>query len=135
MIFINILKKGKTRTMKKKAISRIVSMVLLSCMLATSALAATSNGAVKNGSTTYGSVYLNAKSSSIYAETSANSSGTLDTDSVTISASNCTPVTNTGKNYTTAYTSVSGSFSGNKTAAGTIVRNGRIATGATSVTI
>lgn len=121
--------------MKKKNISRVVSMVLLSCMLATSALAAVSNGEVKNGSTVYGSVYLNAKTSSIYAETSANSSGTLDTDSVTVSASNCSPVTNTGKNYTTAYTSTSGSFSGNKTAAGTIVRNGRIATGATSATI
>ena len=118
--------------MLKKKSTFILNAVLIAGLLSTSIFAATSTGDVKNGSTSYGSVYINAKSSSIYAETSASSSGVLDTDSVSISASDCEGKTNTGKNYTTAWTSASGSFSGSKSASGSIVRDGRSATGSTS---
>ncbi len=118
--------------MAKRKSSKIMSAILVACALTTSVFAATSSSDVTNDDTSYGSVFLNAKSSSIYAETSASSSGVLPTDCVQVSASHCETTTNTGKNYTTAWTSASGSFSGSKTAAGTIVRDGRVATGATS---
>lgn len=82
----------------------------------------------------FGEVYINVKTNSIYAETSAYSGGFLGSDYVAVQIVGYPQVKNTGTNYTYAWDQQYGSFSGTQRAYGYITRNGIFAYGSTSAT-
>lgn len=112
--------------------SKIFATLLLAGMLATSAFASTSSNNVKNGSDTYGTVFINVKTTSIYAETTANSSGSSSSDYVSVAIDGATATQNVGASYTTAWQMKTGSFSGTHTADAEIYRSGKLAVGSTA---
>lgn len=120
----------KTKKIKIMA----VSMILLICMLATGIFAVKSNADLKNGTKIGGNAYINVTSKSIYAETSANSSGIYDSDFVYV-ASDVGSKVNVGKTFTTAYVTADGSFSGIYIAYGEIKRGDYYHSGSTSATV
>lgn len=122
--------------MKKTKKIRIlaVAIALIICMLTVGVFANSSTADVKNGSIRYGTVYINAKSYNIYADTVADSSGIKDDDYVYVQTGVGYKM-NEGINYTTEYVSVDGSFSDGDFVVGAIKRDTIYSTGSTTATI
>ena len=118
--------------MQKRKLSKLMSVALVVCALSTSVFASTSDVTYDNES--YGSVYINAKRNNVYGETSASSSGSSSSDYVSVSAAGESK-TNEGANYTTAWVSVSGTFSGTESVSGTVCRGDVCASGSTSASV
>lgn len=91
-----------------------LTMGLLVCMLAIGVFAGVDTETIRDNvdsSVILGSVYINVKPSTIYAETTASYPSYSSSDYVLIAATGCPGVTNVGSNYTTAWTQGTGSFS------------------------
>ncbi len=97
-------------------------MLMLVCILTINVFASVNTGDVLNGNVVCGSVYINAKTSSVYAETNANSSALSSLDYVSVAAAGDSK-TNIGLSYMNAWVSVTGTFSGLQSASGTVCRS------------
>lgn len=115
--------------MRKKLIALFMGCLLMVIMpLAVQASVSTAD--LKNGSVIKGDVYINVKTSSVYAETNATSTTTY----ISVSATNC-PFNDNSTGHTTCYTTGSGVPQGQSgTVAGTARIGGVTYSGATSAT-
>jgi hypothetical protein len=125
--FFGGLKNMKLLKSKKATIAVVIALLMIMSSMSVFARGYGTDYVVTAAGATLGDLTSNAKDSGVYAQTHAYSQGVLDQDYVRVTSTGCPTVTNTGKNYTDAYTQGPGtSF---VISYGYITRNGVLGTG------